>query len=376
MKINKKIFYGLIVVAFFFAGCAAPQVNQTRTRIFFPPLPDKPRIEFKGTYSSQHSFPKTSMQRFKDSILGPDPSFVFGRPIDTASCGNGKVYISDTLQDRVFVYDFNKYTVTYLTEGGSFQNPTGLATDEDCNLYVVNTMKKKVLVYDKDGKPYFSFGGSSILEWPTGVAVDTARGHIYVSDVKKHDVFAFDMKGKLLFSFLEKADRGNPIDGGFNYPMAIDVASDGRVAVIDFMNARVKVYDSNGEFLLAFGERGDSITSFGMIKGMAIDNDDNVYVTDAETNMIKVFNLEGTALTTFGGKYKSVQSGMGAAAGFFLISGIDADPKGGIFIADQFNKTFQVFQYLDDAYLKEHPIQVYDPKQKTGKGWEEEIKEN
>lgn len=371
MKITEKRFFMPIFIALFFTGCAAPKASQTSRRLFFPPLPDKPRIEFKGTYTSQNSFPKSSGQRFKESILGPEPSFRFDRPFDVASCGDGRAFISDTRQDRVFVYNFNEKTVSYLTKTAGFENPTGLATDGDCNLYVVNTKKDKVYVYNKALEPSFSFGGGAVFEWPTGIAVDDVRGHIYVTDVKKHDVFAFDMKGKLLFSFLEKADRDDVADGGFNIPLALDVASDGRVFVIDFINARVKVYSPRGEFLSAWGKRGDGLTSFGMIKGLAIDNEDHVYVTDADTNKVKIFDLDGNALTTFGGRFVSSKPGMGAAGGFSLVSGIEVDSKGGIFIADQFNKNFQVFQYLNDEYLKEHPLPIYDPDEiKKGRGWD------
>lgn len=371
MKIAEKTIFIPILIAFFFAGCAAPQVKHTKERIFYPNLPDRPRIEYIGAYDSQHSFPKTRGQRLKESILGKEPSFIFGRPIDVASCGDGKVYISDSLQDRVIVYNFNENTVSHLTAAGTFQNPTGLATDGDCNLYVVNTKKNRIYVYDRNGKPYFSFGGPEVFEWPSSIAVDDANGHIYISDVRKHDVLVFDKSGKFLFSMLEKADRDNPDDGGFNFPLAIDVASDGRVLVLDTMNARVKVYSPSGEFLMAWGERGDSPAAFGLPKGLAIDNDDNVYVTDADSSTVKVFSLDGTVLTAFGGNFRPGKGGGAAAAGFYLISGIDVDPKDGIFIADQLNKNFQVFQYLDDEYLKKHPLPVYSPEEtKKGAGWD------
>lgn len=368
-----RLFFAPLLMSLLFAGCAGAPVAK-RERIFFPPLPDRPRIEFIDAYQSQHNFAKTSGQLTRESIFGREPDFAFGRPLDVASCGDGKVYISDTLQDRVFVYDFNKKTVAYLTGEASFQNPTGLTTDGDCNLYVVNTKLKKVYVFDRNGKPYFSFGGEEVFKWPVGIAVDDERGHIYVSDARKHDVLVFDKKGNALYSMLETgAKDAAPVDVGFNFPLDLEVASDGRVVVLDAMNARIKVYSPEGEFLTTWGERGDGWSRFGMPKGIAIDTDDNLYVTDADTGGVKIFRIDGTPLSGFGSKFPLTKPGRMAAGGFQLVSGIDIDPKGGIYVADQLNKNFQVFQFLTDEYLKEHPLPVYKPEEiEKGAGWDDE----
>lgn len=375
MKITIKTVLIPLVLSLLFAGCAGAPVKE-RPRIFYPSLPDKPRIEYIGYYRSQHDFPKTPGQLRKEMLLGQDPPFAFGRPINVASCGDGRVFISDTLKDKVSIYDFNKNTIHYLAEDANFQNPTGLAADADCNIYVVNTKRKMVYVYDKNEKPSFSFGGDDLFEWPVGVAVDAERGRIYVTDVRKHDVLAFDMKGNILYSMLEKAGKdADPVEATFNFPVDVDVASDGRVVVLDSMNARVKVYSPEGDFQAAWGRRGDSGQSFGLIKGLAIDSEDNIYVTDADSNSVKIFDIEGNPLTSFGSEYRQAGRGVIAAAGFYLISGIDVDPKGGIFIADQLAKSFQVFQFLTDEYLKDHPLPVYSPKEvEKGAGWDEKNK--
>ena len=234
-----------------------------------------------------------------------------------------------------------------------------------------------IYVYDRNGNPYFSFGGPDIFEWPVGIAVDDERGRIYVTDVRKQDVLAFDKKGNFLYSMLEKAGKdADPVESTFNFPLDVEVASDGRVVVLDSMNARVKVYSPEGEFQAVWGQRGDSGQSFGLIKGLAIDSEDNLYITDADSNSVKLFDIEGTSLTTFGGEYRGGGAGLVAAAGFHLVSGIEIDPKDGMFIADQLAKSFQTFQYLNDEYLKEHPLPVYSPEAiEEGIGWDEENKQ-
>jgi hypothetical protein len=39
-----------------------------------------------------------------------------------------------------------------------------------------------------------------------------------------------------------------------------------------------------------------------------------------------------------------------------MLAGISVDSNNGIFVADQMNRSIQVFQYLDEEYLKANPL--------------------
>lgn len=353
---RKRTLFLSLAILIAAAGCAtSPEVAKKPRRIFFPPPPTEPKLEYINTYQSQHDFPKTRAQRRLERIFGREEPRMFRRPIDIASDGRGKVYIADSEHVNVVVYDLVNYKIRMLADPGVFDSVVGVAVDGDGNVYVSDRKKKKVLVFDKEGKPLHSFGGEPLLEWPVGVAVDDKLGRVYVTDVKKHTVEAFDRKGKPLFSIGGERGVRSSRKGEFSFPVDVEAAPDGSIVVVDTMNARVQIFDSSGKFLRAFGKRGDAADAFGFIKGIGIDTEGHLYITDADSAMIKVYDMEGNVLLAIGGKYR-VRAGEVAAGGFMLVSGIDVDRKNGIYVADQMNKLFQVFQYLDEEYLEKNPV--------------------
>jgi sugar lactone lactonase YvrE len=100
-----------------------------------------------------------------------------------------------------------------------------------------------------------------------------------------------------------------------------------------------------------------------LLKGVAVDSDDNIYVTEGKGNKIIIFSTNGEWLLTVGGQYSALTSGRVAPGGFLLPQGIDIDKNDRIFVVDQLNKRFQEFQYISDSFLKQHPIEGYaEPK--------------
>ncbi|MBE9535886.1 MAG: hypothetical protein IMF07_01800 [Proteobacteria bacterium] len=354
--LNMKIALVLMTTLLFSWGCAVAPKGPKR-RLFFPPPPVEPKIEWKATYTNQYSFPRSLRQRRIEAILGRSPSIGFSRPMDTASDGKGLIYVTDPDSRNVYIYDTINYKIETLDKDGTgvFTLPLGIAVGADGRIYVSDRFRKKVLVFSADRKPLFTIGGEGELEAPVGVAVDNINNKIYVTDVKRHVVNAFDREGKLLYVLGRDKDERM----GFNFPVDVDVLPDGSVVIVDTMNARVHIVDSKGNYVRTFGKRGDSIDAFELIKGVAVDKEGHIYLADVGSNSIKIYDVEGRLLLTFGGTYKSM--GKLAAGGFTMIAGISADSNNGIFVADQMNRSVQAFQYLDEEYLKLNPLpESYD----------------
>ena len=106
----KRAFPPLLFLSLFLllAGCASEQQIVQKERFFWPPLPDRPRIEWLGAYSSQLDFPTTSWRHFKESLFGADAPVGFTRPIDIRSDGAGRVYLTDPAIPALVLYDFNE----------------------------------------------------------------------------------------------------------------------------------------------------------------------------------------------------------------------------------------------------------------------------
>jgi DNA-binding beta-propeller fold protein YncE len=131
-----------------------------------------------------------------------------GLAIDTA---NRFLYVVDTQQDQVIVYDADTLKLLrrigtggknhYLTTPGDFGAPQGVALDADGNVYVTDTLNNRVEIFDADGNFISLFGkhgdGPGYFSRPKGIAVD-ADGHIWVADEMEDRLQAFSREGDLL----------------------------------------------------------------------------------------------------------------------------------------------------------------------------------
>jgi sugar lactone lactonase YvrE len=131
-----------------------------------------------------------------------------GLAIDTT---NRFLYVVDTQQDQVIVYDADTLKLLrrigtggknhYLTTPGDFGAPQCAAVDKDGNLFVTDTLNNRVEIFDADGKFISQFGkagdGPGYFARPKGIAVD-GDGHIWVADAMQDRLQVFNRDGQLL----------------------------------------------------------------------------------------------------------------------------------------------------------------------------------
>ena len=131
-----------------------------------------------------------------------------GLAIDTT---NRFLYVVDTQQDQVIVYDADTLKLLrrigtggknhFLTTPGDFGAPQGVAVDGEGTVYVTDTMNNRVEIFDADGNFISEFGkhgdGPGYLARPKGIAVDS-DGHIWVADQMEDRLQVFNRDGQLL----------------------------------------------------------------------------------------------------------------------------------------------------------------------------------
>lgn len=355
--ISPSTFAFTLILAFtFLSGCASAPQQQVKRRYFWPPLPEEPKVEWLASYASQNDFPKTPSQKFWESLVGAEAPKGFNSPWGIASNGEGKVYVVDAASRGIVVYDMNKQTVTELGGGmyaGMFKSPIDADIDASGNIYISDSGKNNVFAFSRDEGPLMTIGTSENMNWPVGIGIDRRLNRLYVANSHGHNVAVFDLAGgKHLFSF---GGRGSA-EGRFSFPTDVAVNSKGDVYVADSMNARIQVFDSEGKFKLMFGTRGDAMTSFKLIKSISINRDDYVFISDAMANRIMVFDKNGVSLLTFGAAERGGRRG-GAIGGFAAPRGIYVDKKEQFYVVDAMMKEFEVFQVLNEEWLREHPIE-------------------
>ena len=93
-----------------------------------------------------------------------------------------------------------------------------------------------------------------------------------------------------------------------------------------------------------------------LIKGVAVDSEGHIYVTDGKENRISIFSEKGEFLLAFGQSYAQTFDGKPSMGGFLVAQGIYIDENDRIYICDQHNSRFQIYQYLNKNYLSRFPV--------------------
>jgi DNA-binding beta-propeller fold protein YncE len=132
-----------------------------------------------------------------------------GLAIDTE---NRFLYVADPELDQVLVYDADPpYKLLRrigttgkehtLTNPGDFGKPSNVAVDRGGNLFVSDTLNDRVQVFDGEGHFVRAFGkagdGPGYFARPKGIAID-GDGHVWVADAMQNRVQVFTPEGKLL----------------------------------------------------------------------------------------------------------------------------------------------------------------------------------
>jgi DNA-binding beta-propeller fold protein YncE len=127
---------------------------------------------------------------------------------------NRLLYVADVGLDQVLVYDADSFklkrkigtpdTKHASIAPGDFARPSGMAVDREGNLYVADTLNNRIEIFDGDGKFIRTFGkagdGPGYFSRPKGVAIDSDN-HIWVIDGMQDRVQVFDQESQLLISF-------------------------------------------------------------------------------------------------------------------------------------------------------------------------------
>jgi DNA-binding beta-propeller fold protein YncE len=266
----------------------------------------------------------------------------FNLPHSVTVDGAGKVYVADTHNNRIQVFNS---TGTYIRQWGSagtaegqFSVPIGVAVDEGGHVYVADALNNRVQVFDSLGTYLRQWGtlgsgdGQFLYAW--GIALDI-KGNVYVGDYLNHRIQVFTSSGQ----YLRQWGIFGIDSGQFNYPYGIGVDGNGHVYVADSHNDRVQVFDSVGTFLRQWGTSGSASGEFHHPDGVAVDRFGCVYVTDSENYRVQVFDTSGAFLYQLG--TQTPGSGEGE---FNLAYGVAVDRSGQcVYVADSYNNRIQLF---------------------------------
>ena len=185
-----------------------------------------------------------------------------------------------------------------MPDGMAFASVASVAITPEGNLMVLHRGDEAFLEFDLEGNFIRSFG-EGMFGRAHGLRYD-GDGNMWVTDGGGHTARKLGPDGEVLISLGTQGERGlwDESTGArlFDEPNDIATASNGDVFIVQGHTRgepRVLKFDSEGNFLMMWGSRGDGPGQFSVAHSIVIDDEDNIYVADRENQRIQIFDVEG-----------------------------------------------------------------------------------
>lgn len=166
--------------------------------------------------------------------------------------------------------------------------PRGLTVDGSGQIYVADSGNARIKIYDQNGSFVRSFGdrGSAPgqLQGPASLVVQN-DGTMFVVDAARNKVLKFKGFGE----FVKEWDGPSP---GFFAPRDIAIDRSGRLFIVDQGATRIVRLDPNTDQYFTWGSKGSGDTQFHESTGIAVDGE-SVFVADLGNDRILVFTTAG-----------------------------------------------------------------------------------
>jgi predicted membrane-bound mannosyltransferase/DNA-binding beta-propeller fold protein YncE len=243
---------------------------------------------------------------FADQQAGNAPIGTFNEPWGVAVGPDGSVYVSDTWNHRVQKFTKDGKPVKMWGQYGQpspdipesnsfFWGPRGIAVNSQGEVFVADTGNKRIVVFDSDGKYITEFGTAGLdpgqFDEPVGVAV-AEDGTVYVTDTWNQRIQSFiPSQDGTLYSPLQQWDVNAWFGQSLDNKPFIAVSKDKHVFITDPEGYRIIEFTDSGEFVRTWGDFGSGPSEIGLAAGVAVDPAGFVWVTDAGNNRILRYTL-------------------------------------------------------------------------------------
>jgi len=316
---------------------------------------------------------------------------LFG-PLGVAVDSAGNVFIEDFYNKRVRRVSAATTIITTIAGNGvegytgdnsygasAEINPSGVAVDRNGNVFItdashgvvrkVNTLGIITTVAGNGSWGYSGDGGSATnarLTECTGMTFDNL-GNLYIADAGNNVVRKVDTAG-IITTVAGNDTAGYSGDGSaataakLDSPVSVATDNNGNLYISDFGNnvirkvddtGAITTYAGNHALLPGFGgDHGPATAArLNYAQGIATDYYGNLYIADADNNVIRKVDTTGVITTAIGNGTAGFGGDLGYVNGANLFNpyGITVDYHGNIYIADANNERVRETYYASEG---------------------------
>jgi DNA-binding beta-propeller fold protein YncE len=270
-------------------------------------------------------------------------------PSEVAVSKDGQIYVVDGVNNRIRIYSSRGTPVSsFGLEGagdGEFKYPLGIDIPESGRVYVADSGNHRVQIFDRAGGFIAQIKLPALKHPadPTDVAVDETRNRCYVVDNDNHRILVYDLSNlKLLDSW------GTPGTDkrAFRYPFLIALDKQKYLYIVDVINTRVQELNPDGLFVNFIGGWGVEKGEFFRPKGVAVDKNSRIYVSDSYMGVIQIFTATGEFYAAIG------EPATGKVKKFKTPVGLFIDRQDRLYVVEMFANKVGVYRQVGEAESK------------------------
>ena len=268
-------------------------------------------------------------------------------PYGMATDAQGNLYVADQKVGATFIFNTETKDTTLIRNGyeATFGMINDVTIDDDGRIFLTDGRLHRVLILNKKHEVVDQIKEG--LVDPVGIVIDTENRQLYVVDTQQDQVLVFDADSLKPLRRIGASSAGKKHElttpGDFAAPQDIALDSDNNVYVTDTLNNRVEIFDAEGKFISQFGRHCDGPGCFARPKGIAVDSDGHIWVADPMLDMLQIFDRDGQLLAFIGGHGERLGQ-------FSSLVGVTIDRKTNrVFTSEQYPGRVQMFRYVTDA---------------------------
>jgi DNA-binding beta-propeller fold protein YncE len=214
-------------------------------------------------------------------------------------------------QDRLYLVDMTARIQVFTTSGQFLHGwqtpvheagkPTGLSIGRDGNVLVADTHYYRLLIYSPEGKLLQTIGGTQgPAPGEFGLVTDAVQdrqGNYYISEYGEYDrIQKFTPEGR----FLREWGGHGSEPGQFMRPQGLALDEEDHVWVADAGNHRIQVFDGEGTLLQCWGTSGSGPGELYYPYSLALAPGDTLYVCEYGNHRVQKFTRDGRSLGCWG----------------------------------------------------------------------------